>query len=76
MAYPKVLAAKNPCPPHLSLIIAVLLSVCQPTKVLSTQQIIKRSCSCPFWLANVYLAKLWSIFKPKAREIIGINAFF
>jgi hypothetical protein len=43
MAYPNILAARNPCPPHLSLIVAILLSECQPTSVLSTQQIINKS---------------------------------
>jgi len=40
---PNIFAAKNPCPPHLSLKVAILLYACQPTKVLSTQQIINKS---------------------------------
>jgi hypothetical protein len=52
MYYPNLLAAKNPCPPHLSLIIAVPLYECHPIKVLSTQQRLKSSSSCPLGFLN------------------------
>ena len=56
IAYPNILAARNPCPPHLYLIVAMLLYECQPTRVLSTQQIISKSDSWPFGFEKTCLA--------------------
>ncbi len=55
-AYPNILAAKNPCPPHLYLKVEILLSACHPTKVLSTQHIINKSYLWFYGLANEYFA--------------------